>query len=332
MKVKISQVLAELKLVMPGLSVKELIEQSGSFIYQDGMVSTFNDEIAVRHPSCLDFTGAVKSTEFQKLLSKTRTQEADITVNGNMLEIKAGKAKAAIVMEADINLPIGEVTSPSQWKKMSKELLEGIRLCQFSVGTDLAKPVLTCIHISGDYVQSSDNFRLTRYKMKKTKIKGSILLPSQAAKYLKEYNPTHYAVTEGWMHFKTEHDVIFSCRTFEGDFPVPSSMYDVKGTTVELPDGLKETMDLAGIFSANDATAPYVNVKLTKGRMKISSENDSGWYTESVRVDYKGKDLEFGVSPEFFIQLISLTDKVIVGDSMIKFSDDSMEHVVGIIA
>ena len=51
-----------LEIVKPGLSNKEIIEQTTSFAFIDGKVVTYNDEISICHPvEGLTLEGAVKA-------------------------------------------------------------------------------------------------------------------------------------------------------------------------------------------------------------------------------------------------------------------------------
>ena len=48
MKINRKDLIKVLKKVQPGLASQEIIEQSGAFVFTDGRVFTYNDEIAVR--------------------------------------------------------------------------------------------------------------------------------------------------------------------------------------------------------------------------------------------------------------------------------------------
>jgi hypothetical protein len=54
--------LQQLESVQAGLSSREIIEQSSCFVFKDGNVVTFNDEVSCSRPCELgSFTGAVQA-------------------------------------------------------------------------------------------------------------------------------------------------------------------------------------------------------------------------------------------------------------------------------
>ena len=196
MKVKRKELLDTLTKVQPGLASKEMIEQSKSFIFKDNKIITYNDEISISCKFKCDFEGAIKSEEFYKLLGKSKVKEMEITVEEGELRLKTKSSTAGIKMEDKINLPIDEVDRSGKKKELPEKFLEGLKFCLFSVSKDAAKELLTCLLVKKNYVLSCDNYRLTKYKFgREVDVKKSFVLPSQAAKQLLSYKPTHYAIS-----------------------------------------------------------------------------------------------------------------------------------------
>ena len=332
MIVKREKLLKALKAVAPGLAKKEVIEQSTSFVFLNGQVATYNDEITVRHTADIGVDGAVKSDEFMKLISKLKAEEISINVEESQLQIQAGKTKAGLVMDAEIHLPLESVTDPEKWLKFPSGLLEALNSCSFSVSRDLANPILTCLFVEQNRVISSDKWRITRYTMKKGKIKP-FLLPATAVPHLNKMSPTHYAVTKNWAHFKNADSTVYSIRLFEGTFPEVEKFLNVKGEKIKFPDDLKEVLGKAEIFTESAVTSDsLVSIRITKGRIRVKGENEIGWLEESAKLKYKGKEMEFQINPAFLSQFMDKGQSIIIGESMIKFEDESLEHVAGIIA
>ena len=91
MKVKKENLRNALEIVKPGLSNKELIEQSTSFAFIKGRVVTYNDEISISHPvEDLKNSGAIKAEELYALLSKIKEEEIDIVPQEAEILIKDG--------------------------------------------------------------------------------------------------------------------------------------------------------------------------------------------------------------------------------------------------
>jgi hypothetical protein len=64
------QFIKELESVQAGLSVRAATEQSNCFVFSDGVVRTFNDEIACEQKTSLKITGAVIADPLISLLRK----------------------------------------------------------------------------------------------------------------------------------------------------------------------------------------------------------------------------------------------------------------------
>ena len=62
MKINREELLNQLESVLPGLSTREIIEQSSCFVFMNKEVITYNDEISCSHKSRLDIEGAIVAT------------------------------------------------------------------------------------------------------------------------------------------------------------------------------------------------------------------------------------------------------------------------------
>jgi len=331
MKIERAKLLETLSKVQPGLASKEVIEQSQCFVFHDGMVSTYNDEIAVNCPTDLKINGAVEARQLFQLLNKSKAKEIELEVTEDELQIKTKKASAGIPLQLEINPVMEEIGKPKEWFELPKQFVDGIRFCMFSVSTDMTKPVLTCIHVKSNRVESCDNLRMTRYRMKK-KIEGEILLPSTSARFLIKYPIKEYAQTKGWLHFQAEKEgAIFSCRTFEKKYPKLKKFMDVDGTVVTMPSKIEGILERAGIFSITDfKQEEHVRVIISKGRLTVHVKGDSGWYKERTKIKYKGEGVEFAVNPEFLKETLSLMRELTIGGSRLKLTGERFEHVVSL--
>ncbi len=70
--------LMQLESVMPGLSTREIIEQSSCFIFKDGKVQTYNDEIGCTQNSCLSIRGAVQALPLISILRKLKEKYLEV--------------------------------------------------------------------------------------------------------------------------------------------------------------------------------------------------------------------------------------------------------------
>lgn len=336
MKTNREQLLKDLSLVKAGLASKEQIEQSTSFVFSKGRVYTYNDEIAVSHPTDIDLYGAVMANEFMSLLNKCTDEELDLAEVKGGLSIQGKKFDAEIKLEVEITLPLDEFKIPSDFKPLPKDFAQAVKFCLFSCSGDLTKPALTCVHATVDRVESCDNFRLTvRYFDEGTNyFPEPLLLPFNAAKELTSFPAVEYAVENGWIHFRTEEDTVFSCRTFQDiEYPDLHKFMDMEGAVLKLPSDLKEVLERASIFSANKIKSDQrIKVNLTEGKLTVFGEGDAGWFEESCRVRYKGCDTCFEINPDFMISILDLSDDAEVGVDRLKLESEDFVHVVYLLA
>jgi len=332
MKINRLDLIKALQAVMPGLSQKEIIEQSTAFVFtKTGYVVTYNDEIAVSHPVEVDFVGAVPAKEFFALVNKVKTEEIELEIKDNELLLKGSRAKAGLRIDKKIILPILTLAQPEEedWKKVPANFCEAISFCLFSVSREVSKPIINCIHVHKGKVESTDNNRVTQYDMGAVKkaFEDHTLIPAHAVKAIVNNKPTHYAKTDGWLHFTNKDDVTFSCRIFEDDFPDASAFFAQKGGSIEFPKTLNDVLDKAVIFSNGER----VTILLSGNRMTVSSEGVSGWFKEDVRAEYKGEDVSFDIYPEFMKSIMKITNKAEICAKVLKFIGDNFIHVVALV-
>jgi DNA polymerase III sliding clamp (beta) subunit (PCNA family) len=330
MKIERKKLIETLAKVQPGLASKEIIEQSKSFVFKGGKVQTYNDEISVSAKTDLDIEGAVKAEELYKLLNKSQAKEVDLEATDSELQLKTKASRAGIVLESEINLPLDQISKPGKPQPLPEDFKEAVKFCLFSVSSDMTKPVLTCLYVTGLIVTSCDNFRLTAKDMKTT-IKDKFLLPSAAAKELLKYEPTHYSVSDAWIHFKCEGGVVFSCRTYEKEYPDVSGLLDVKGKKIKFPKRTKGMLDRASVFATTEFSQDsQVEVTVKDGTMMIHGKGEGGWFKEKSKVEYKGKEVKFTVNPDFLSQMLDILDEATVGENSLKLEGEGFVHVVSL--
>lgn len=339
MKVDRKALISVLSAVKPAVSEREVVEQSNAFIFYEGRVYTYNDEIAVSHPTEVSFNCAVKAKELVALLDKLADDEIDIEVKGSELRVSGKKSQAGINLQTEINMDLlTAIGKPDgDWNELPEDFVTGVSFCMFSVCHDLNTPMLTCVNVSGNEVFSTDKLRITQYRMKSDLPDGGIMnIPIAAAKELKNYKPTEYVQTDGWIHFKTKEEVIFSTRVMEGDFPTERARAYLDGVerkeVIKLPSDLSDCLTRAGIFSsAGSQTMDRIKLELGDNELTISSKGHSGWFTETARVRYSGKPVMFEVNHGLLKDILSFTDEMLVGEKLLKFEGESFSHGISIL-
>jgi len=303
-KVNREELLKQLQTVTPGLSPKELIEQSSCFVFKDKKVMTFNDEIACTHPVCLKIEGAVTSKSFISILQKLQEEELDIEAKDGELLLVGKKKKAGIRMEKEILLPVESVDATKNWVDLSEDFTEAVKRVQYCAGKDSTEFLITCIHITPDYMEASDNYQVGRYAVK-TGIKKPILVRRDSLKHIASLDMTQFCETKSWLHFKNPSDLILSCRKYVEDYPTDeiTKYLKAKGTKTQLPKGIRDSVDKAQVFSSENVEDNVVTVHLQRGKIKIKGKGVSGWFSEVKKIHYKGEEMAFSVAPQLLADL-----------------------------
>ena len=329
---KRSELLTILNKVKPGLANKELVEQSTDFVFKNKKVYTYNDEIAVSYPIDLNFEGAVPAMELYQMINKIKDEDIEINISENEIVFKGKKFQAGIRLESDIVLPLDDIQAPTIWKSVPKKLVEIISFCSFSVGKDMSRPALTCIHLTNSYIESCDNFRFTRYVLKSNF--DNILLPNKAASKLTKYVFTAYGRTDGFIHFKNDEDLIFSCRIFEDEYPDVAQILNKsdEGEKIRFLPSTTEILERVETMAEQDLTGDRkVSVEILNGKIKIRGENNIGWFEETNKVRCK-TNLVFDINPKFLTEILTHTTNAKISNdkTKLRFDDEKFIHVMAI--
>lgn len=326
------ELLKALEIVKPGLASREIVEQSTSFAFLNGRVVTYNDEISISHPvKGLGVEGAVSAEELYKLLSKIKRDEITIKTTDNEIRLTAGGAKAGLILQQEIKLPLENVEQQGDWSDLPEGLCDALRLTMFSCSRDVSKPILTCANVREDgYIESSDDWRLTRCKVESMPV-STFLIPAGSVRELVKYDIQQAMAGQGWIHFKTSGDTIFSCRIFEEAFPDITSIMEVKGQEVSFPRAMGEVLERAAIFSKRDhVLEEEAFVTLKDNKVCVKSEGDTGWFEEEINMRYDGSPISFSINPTFLRDIAEKHQTCVISDDRMKFSGDGWEHVVAL--
>jgi len=338
MEINRKELLEALNAVKPGLASKEVLEQTTSFIFQKKKIYTYNDEIAITTDTPLDITGAIPSKELHGILTKKSEEVLNIEVVDNELQIKGKRSKSGIRLDEEITIPIKEIGKPKEWNKIPENFTQALKMCVGSASTDMTKPVLTCIHLFENYVESMDNLRLTRFDLSKTDDDGDlffpdhILLPASSAAQLINYTPVKYSLTDGWIHFKCGNNVIFSCRIQEGEYPEIEQYIELKkSASLKLPSNLTDIINKAAIFASSDFDSDtQIKVTIKEKKIVIRGEGNTGWFEESAKIKYEGKPVTCYLHPAHLSYIISHLDHCEVNENAMKFIGNDFCHVISI--
>ncbi len=313
MQVSKEELLKVLIAVKPGIAAKDFIEQATHAIFTGEEIATYNDSISIIYPYKTDFACSVSGEEFYKIVASIKEDTLDLTVEDNQMRIKSKKTKAGLSTIVGENAKVEKlvvriketVSARRFWKSLPADFLNGVYLCMFNASRDMTTGVRCCVAVKDDRIYSVDNIRISRFIMQ-GKV-NEMLIPARSAMELVKYKVTKYGISDGWIHFKTDDEVMFNCRTMIGDYPSIDHFFREPQNEITIPMEMQEVMKAAAVIAEGDVDiAKIVEVTIDKGEITCRSE-DKGkkWMEKTVDLEnYKGRKIVFWVNPTFFSQVL----------------------------
>lgn len=299
-----------LEMAQPGLTPREIIEQSACYIFKNGWIITYNGEIACRVASGLDkgLTGAVQAAPLLAVLQKIPEDEIELEPSDSELVIVGKRRRAGIRLEKEILLPIGTVEKPGEWQDLPETFSDALGMVQEATSMDESRFVMTCVHLHPKRIEACDDFQAFRFRLALKGITKPTLIKKDSAKHITALGMTQIAESENFLHFKSPSKLILSCRRYsEGyveDFPELDKVLDVSGTPTSLPKGLAEAAERASIFSSENADNDHVMLELRPGKVRIRGQGVSGWYQETSNISYQGEPMKMLIPPKLLTELV----------------------------
>jgi DNA polymerase III sliding clamp (beta) subunit (PCNA family) len=316
--------LNDLQMVKGGLSAREFTEQSSCFVFKEGWVMTFNDEVACRkkiQPTKLH--GAVPATRLLEILDKIEDPKLRVGSKDGELIFRGKKKGFAVTKEKSIVLPIDQVESPGEWRALPTNFADALGRVKKCVSGDETKFILTCVHLHPEFIEACDSRQLFRHRMD-LGLKEAVLVRGVALNEIVALEMDHISITESWIHFKKEgkdgnDSLIYSCRKYAEPFPDLNSVLKIKGRNVVIPRGLQMTAERAGVFADDSSSGePWVTVTMSPGRMVIRGEGNSGRYWENKKIDYEGPEISFIINPSLLRDIAETYKNARVSENLLK--------------
>lgn len=305
LKVAREDFLGILEQMQPGLSPREIVQQSSCFVFADGRITTFNEEVACQAASGLpdNFKGAVQAGSLTEILRKLPDEYINLSMTKSKMIVMGRNRKTGITMEREILLPIDSVEAPKKWIRLHEDFTDAITIVQECASRDQSAFTFTCIHIHPDFMEACDNLQLTRYALE-TGVPKPFLVRRDSLKHVPSFQFTKFSLSENWMHFKSKKGLVMSCRRYSEKFEDLSSLLKSKGTPTVLPKALGEAAQRCEIFSKENSDDNVLNVELRPGLLRIRGEGATGFHMEAKKLKYDGKVMKFRIAPKLLVELL----------------------------
>lgn len=306
MKVNREKLLSTLEMVAPGLSERDLLEQSSCYILKDKKIVTFNEEVACSYRSPLDetFQGAVQASPLRSILSKMTEETIEVRQTKSSLVINGKGKTSSITMEKNITLPMEALEPPKKWKEMPEKFADAVDFVQNCASRDAAQFHLTCIHIHPDFIEAFDNHQFARYNLK-SQMSSEFLLRQSSIKNIVSLSMIESSETENWVHFRNAQKLVLSCRRYKDEYTNLDVITKKVGYKIVLPKGLMEASDRAEVFSADNSAQEdnLIQVDLKPGLVTVTGKGNFGSHIERKKITYEGDPITFLIKPKMMVQL-----------------------------
>jgi hypothetical protein len=305
MRIQKNILLGQLESVTPGVA-KDVVtlEQSKHFVFSNGKLITFNDEVACCRDSPFgdEVVGAVKADKLLDVLRRTPDEDLQVYVDKNQLVLSGRGRRSKFLLEKEIILPVNSLETPSSWETLPENFCAAAKETCGCAGRD-ESTVIIFLHIHPKWIEATDRHQILRWPM----ICGndsSVLVRANCMEEIVGIGVSHWFISETWIHFKST-DVNFMCRRYQGEtFPDLGSCLEGTGEKIKLSKQLAAATKAARIFSSERGGEDLLRVDLKPGKVRIVGEGITGSHEEWGKLDYSGASISFYMSPEILSRLI----------------------------
>jgi len=330
---KRTELLSALEKIKPGIASRGIVESMTYYFFSGKEVVTYNDKISIQYPLETSFSLFVKASDLLKIVSKSTSDTISLVEKGNKLNIKSAKLKASLatIKDEEITSRIANVNKSIEevkWKKLPDNFSECISLCFFAASKVESDQTLTCLHIDKKDCCASDNMRIA-YAVFNSPMDNMLLKASEVGNLI-SINPTSYAISKAWLHFKNEDGCIFSIRQVNGFFPEVLELFKFEGTKIKLPQSITEGIDMASIFA--DDIQPSIDVKISNNICIISVKSDGGSLAYRSKIKYSGDDVTFVVNPQFLMEMMKHSTSITVCEDKAKLETENFSLITALYA
>lgn len=319
-----------LESIQPGLTPKDEVDQSSCFIFDQGLVVTYNDEVCCRMKSPLgeEVQGAVKAKKFMDFLSKLPEDDIQIEAVRGGMEITTDRRRNALfLMEGDIHSKYGLIERPKDWKKLPKDFCEAVGVVQECAREKGGQFTHTMIHVHPDYIEASDDFELCRWTMK-TGFEKELLLRKSCVRHINSLAMMEYCETKNWVHFRNEDRLELACRRYEDPYFDYTPHLKVDGVPTTLPKGFVDETKIGVIFASEGKDDTKVEIEMCSGKTRLIGTGAIGKYTSPWRkTSYEGDSFSFFISPGMLSSIADKYNECVLGKRMLFITSDKWVYV-----
>jgi len=332
MKINRQEFLGKLKSILSGVSKTETLEQSNCFVFSDNMITAFNGEVFAATEFQFDNEFAVNANDIVQLLSRIPDEEIAMVYKDSQLIISGKKKRAGLVTQQEILLPIDTVPRPEKMRIAKKDFLKNLQMAAKICATTNENHLISHVHVTPNIIESTDRYRFLRIQMD-TGAK-EMLIPATAILSVNSMHVTHIELVKNWLFLKNQDKkIMIAVCCGEGEYFKSEMLESVcaikNANTIQLPEEVGKMIDRSSVMTEN-SMEKEAQIVIDSSSITIKTQKESGWYEEKQKIKYEGEEIKMTVNLSLLKDILSKTNKAIIGDGKIKMEEDNMEFVVSL--
>ena len=308
-----------LESVQPGLTPKDTVDQSSSFVFDQGLLVSYNDEVRfmIKSPLGREIQGAVRAKHFSEVLS--RLPEDDIYFDCEKGKIRwrteRGR-KGHFDIEAEIYSKYASVDSVDSWRRLPKDFCEAVATVQ-ECARSTGQFAHTVVHVTPDFIEASDDFELCRWSLN-TGFTKEVLLRKECVRHVTSLAMIEFAETRNWVHFRNADGLMLSCRRYEDPYFDYSPYLKPSGLEATLPKGFVEEADIGKVCASDGAKDPLVRIDMAPGKTRlVAAGAASGYESPWRKTTYEGEPFSFFISPGMIASIAEKFNECVLGKQVL---------------
>lgn len=333
MRVDREELLQALELCEPGLSRKEIVEQSTCFVFLNGYLMAYNDEVFCRTKSPLadELTGAVQGRPLLDLVRALPDKSIEIYPKGKKYLMVEGRNKGAgIRWEENVTWKGKEIERPKEWNKLHSKFNDAVALVQECAGKKQQNFAIICVHLVPEFVEAFDNHQAARYKVP-TGVRESVLLKRDSLTHITNMDMTKFCETDNWFYFRNNIGFVLACRRWLEPYPdIARGFVLDKFRPITLPNALVDAANRAYRFSKENDDDQDIMVEVQSAKLRVKGTGRSGFYYEKKEVRYKGPPLKFYISPTLLVEIAERFPECVVGSRKLLVNGSKFKYVASL--
>lgn len=284
--------LGTLKRVGEALASRDLIPVLACLCFDGRTCTAYDDVVALRAPCPFPVTGGVRGKLLLDFLTAARSNDLEVTSEGESVRFKAGRSKLDMpclpASEFLFKAPRTEGTEIS----VTPELLSALKLSAISLGQNAAQPWMLGVTMAANAtaltLYSSDNKTATRVSLPGAYPDVVTLLPPRFVSLIlslsREESPETIHLASDWALAVFPSGLRLFSRTIGGaDAKTFKKLFSAADRTdaYPIPKGLEAALARAAVVLPH-SREPFTRFAVSGGKLSLVTRSDAGNVADKV--------------------------------------------------